>query len=289
MAARELFRQAGAALDRDRRRDPRRAGQGAGLFQSRPLSASARASGSPTCSSRMQEDGVIAATQMSSARRRPPACRASCLRAAAARRPASISSTIWCARRSRWSASDALTAQSYTVRSTIIPKLQRATEAALQDGLARYERKTGRAEFQRRRDQSRRRGPASSPRTPRPTGPRSRSGRSRCSRCGCRSTTCIGRRRWSWSASRSEDGGEIDPRRPARRPYRAADRAGGAATRAQAQAQRRDLRQGRRGLEGQAATPRAELRVRPRCRARRWCWRTRPAASSRWSAASPIR
>ena len=32
-----------------------------------------------------------------------------------------------------------LTSESYTVRSTINAKLQRATEAALQDGLARYE------------------------------------------------------------------------------------------------------------------------------------------------------
>jgi membrane carboxypeptidase/penicillin-binding protein len=40
-----------------------------------------------------------------------------------------------------------LTVESYTVRSTINLKLQRATEAALQEGLARYEAKTQRAEF----------------------------------------------------------------------------------------------------------------------------------------------
>ena len=40
-----------------------------------------------------------------------------------------------------------LTAQSYQVRSTIRPDLQRATEASLQEGLARYEQSAGRAEF----------------------------------------------------------------------------------------------------------------------------------------------
>jgi len=41
----------------------------------------------------------------------------------------------------------ALTASSATVRSTIHPQLQRATEAALQEGLARYELSTGRVQF----------------------------------------------------------------------------------------------------------------------------------------------
>ena len=41
-----------------------------------------------------------------------------------------------------------LTSESYTVRSTINSKLQRAAEQALQDGLARYEAKNGRAKFE---------------------------------------------------------------------------------------------------------------------------------------------
>lgn len=41
----------------------------------------------------------------------------------------------------------ALTASSATVRSTIHPQLQRAAETALQEGLARYELSTGRAQF----------------------------------------------------------------------------------------------------------------------------------------------
>src|SRR6516165_8465792 len=42
---------------------------------------------------------------------------------------------------------EAITANSYTVRSTISPQLQRAVEGALQEGLSRYERSTGRAQF----------------------------------------------------------------------------------------------------------------------------------------------
>jgi penicillin-binding protein 1A len=44
---------------------------------------------------------------------------------------------------------DALTSDSFTVRSTILPDLQRATEAALQEGLARFEIDGGRVSFQR--------------------------------------------------------------------------------------------------------------------------------------------
>src|SRR5205823_13799379 len=40
-----------------------------------------------------------------------------------------------------------LTSQSYEVRSTIRPALQRAAEAALQEGLAQYEQSAGRVEF----------------------------------------------------------------------------------------------------------------------------------------------
>src|SRR5215510_8406321 len=43
---------------------------------------------------------------------------------------------------------EGLTAESYTIRSTINPALQRAAESALQDGLASYELNHGRAQFQ---------------------------------------------------------------------------------------------------------------------------------------------
>jgi penicillin-binding protein 1A len=42
---------------------------------------------------------------------------------------------------------DAITAHSYTVRSTISPPLQRAVEETLQEGLSRYERSAGRVQF----------------------------------------------------------------------------------------------------------------------------------------------
>jgi penicillin-binding protein 1A len=42
---------------------------------------------------------------------------------------------------------NAITASSYTVRSTINPQLQRAVEEALQEGLSRYERSNGRVTF----------------------------------------------------------------------------------------------------------------------------------------------
>ena len=44
---------------------------------------------------------------------------------------------------------EAMTAHSYTVHSTIDPQLQRAVEAALQEGLSRYERGAGRVQFRR--------------------------------------------------------------------------------------------------------------------------------------------
>src|SRR5215471_9194249 len=42
---------------------------------------------------------------------------------------------------------EAITANSYTVRSTISPPLQRAVQEALQEGLSRYERSAGRVQF----------------------------------------------------------------------------------------------------------------------------------------------
>ena len=44
---------------------------------------------------------------------------------------------------------EAITAHSYAVHSTIDPPLQRAVEAALQEGLSRYERDAGRVQFRR--------------------------------------------------------------------------------------------------------------------------------------------
>ncbi len=65
---------------------------------------------------------------------------------------------------------ESLTASSYVVRSTINPELQRATEAALQEGLARYELNTGRLRSRAPRRISPKRWPSSPP-TPRPSEP----------------------------------------------------------------------------------------------------------------------
>ena len=92
---------------------------------------------------------------------------------------------------------EAITANSYTVRSTINPQLQRAVEEALQEGLSRYERSAGRVQFVPpkaklakavQRASRRSASPATSGR------PGSRRWRAR----DCRSTTCIGRPRSCW-------------------------------------------------------------------------------------------
>ena len=88
---------------------------------------------------------------------------------------------------------NSLTSNSYQVRSTIRPGIQRAAEAALQDGLAQYEQTAGRVEFQgaetnigdaiRKLEAERRANPANQR--------QAEPGRSRSSRHGCRSTTCM--------------------------------------------------------------------------------------------------
>jgi membrane peptidoglycan carboxypeptidase len=86
---------------------------------------------------------------------------------------------------------DAITANSYTVRSTIEPQLQRAVEGALQEGLSRYERNAGRVQFRGAEANSPKPCSGSRP-TPGPsTSGRRGGGRSRTR--SCRSTTCIGR------------------------------------------------------------------------------------------------
>ena len=83
--------------------------------------------------------------------------------------------------------------------------------------------------------------------------------------------------------------GRSDPRRPERRPHPAAVGAGAATPRA-AQASTTSSTSKSSKASKQQRRASAELRIAPaRCRARRWCWRTRPAASWRWPAASPIR
>ncbi|MGP0092880.1 MAG: penicillin-binding protein 1A [Xanthobacteraceae bacterium] len=95
--------------------------------------------------SRMQENGVISAEQTKQALSAAP-------RLVAFERPRHDSGLYFVdqlGREAKAMASiDSLTATSYTVRSTIDQALQRATEAALQEGLARYEMNNGRVNFQ---------------------------------------------------------------------------------------------------------------------------------------------
>ena len=180
-----------------------------------------------------------------------------------------------------------LTSESYTVRSTINSKLQRAAEDALQDGLARYEASSDRARYE---------------------GPELNLGEITARVTTEQSTHALRRGRvmkpiwqialqsarlplydvhWPAAVVLSNGGkaqikvglndGRIVPLTVPE--HVAAERAA---------RQRRHLRQRHRRQEAEA-TPRPSCASAPRCRARRWCWRTRPAASSRWSAASPIR
>ena len=149
------------------------------------------------CSSRMQEDGAIGAEQ---AGRRLPTL-PTLVAYERPRRDIGFHFVDQVAREAKAVAGiEAITANSYTVRSTINPQLQRAVETALQEGLSRYERSAGRVSFRAaeanladaiRRIEADAQG--------RPTSGRPGSRRSRTR--GCRSTTCTGRRR-SWSRSR---------------------------------------------------------------------------------------
>ena len=100
---------------------------------------------------RMQEDGAITAAELKAASN--PA--AGLVAYVNPRRDTGFHFVDNLAREAKAVAGiDALTGNSYTVRSTIRPDLQRATEAALQEGLARFEIDGGRVSFQRPRGQS---------------------------------------------------------------------------------------------------------------------------------------
>jgi len=100
--------------------------------------------------SRMQEDGMLSAAETSRLRGRPglpplPAIASN----QRPRRDIGFYFMDEVAREVKSAATiNELTTESYRIRSTINPQLQRATEAALQDGLFQYERDNGRLEFQ---------------------------------------------------------------------------------------------------------------------------------------------
>ena len=93
---------------------------------------------------RMKDDGSIDATQATDAE----AERLNFIAFARVRRDTGFHLVDEIGREARALAGvSSLTSQSYEVRSTIRPALQRAAEAALQEGLAQYEQNTGRVEF----------------------------------------------------------------------------------------------------------------------------------------------
>src|SRR5215208_1122767 len=94
---------------------------------------------------RMQEDGAITANEM----KRVIAAVPQLIAYDRPRRDSGFHFVDHLAREAKAVARlDGLTADSYTVHSTLNPELQWATEAALQEGLARFEMNTGRAQFQ---------------------------------------------------------------------------------------------------------------------------------------------
>ena len=92
---------------------------------------------------RMQEDGAISVAQKDEALTAPPKLVAYQL----PRRDTGFHFIDFVGREAKADGIASLTARSYTVRSTIDAQLQRDTEAALQEGLARYELSTGRMQF----------------------------------------------------------------------------------------------------------------------------------------------
>src|SRR6516164_8181969 len=92
---------------------------------------------------RMQEDGAISAAQKDAALGAPPKLVAYRL----PRRDTGFHFVDFVGREAKADGVTSLTARSYTVHSTIDAQLQRDTEAALQEGLARYELSTGRMQF----------------------------------------------------------------------------------------------------------------------------------------------
>jgi len=92
---------------------------------------------------RMQEDGVITAAQKDQAQAAPPKLVAYTF----PHRDSGFNFVDFLGREAKNDGVDNLTADSYTVHSTINKQLQRDTETALQEGLAHYEMSMGRVQF----------------------------------------------------------------------------------------------------------------------------------------------
>ena len=163
---------------------------------------------------RMQEDGVITAAQKNQALASPPKL----IAFSHPHRDSGFHFVDFLGREAKADGVASLTADSYTVHSTINAQLQHDTEAALQEGLAHYEISTGRAQFTRPGSEYRRRGAEAR-------------SRQQVGAAGV-ATGAAGRapaalRRALDAGGGFAEGRQIrrrrDPRRAARRPYRAAD------------------------------------------------------------------
>ncbi len=111
---------------------------------------------------------------------------------------------------------EGLTAQTYTVRSTIIPQLQRAVEATLQEGLARYEISERPGDGPCRGGQPRRGGPPDRGATPVERQAGVAAGADQCAAAALRRALAAG--------DRGRGPGRQHPRRLGRRADRAAER-----------------------------------------------------------------
>jgi len=93
--------------------------------------------------SRMEEDGVIDHAQLTRVQGQLPVFVAY----SRPRRDQGFHFVDQLAREARTAGVNSLTAEPYTVRTTIVPALQHAAEIALQEGLAKYEQRSGRVSF----------------------------------------------------------------------------------------------------------------------------------------------
>ena len=184
---------------------------------------------------------------------------------------------------------EGITAQSYTVRSTLNAPLQEATEAALQEGLAATSSVPAGTNSRARRPISRMRSKRLNPMRRQGFRHAVRSGLAAGARGGTPAVIrrALAGRRCAALDPRQEDRRGHHACRPARRARAAFD---GLERRGPAGLKPYDVVRVR-VVEGTRAAgrPARNCAAGRTCRARRSCWRTRPAASSPWRAASPIR
>jgi hypothetical protein len=226
---------------------------------------------------RMQQDGVIDAAQLDNLLSHPPAF----IAYQRPRRTSGYYLVDYLEREARQAAGiKLLTAGSYVIHSTIDRKVQYAAESALQEGLATYEVRSGRARFESAEanlTDAIKRIEAETEHRDLP------SGRRRLRACGFLCQTFIGRPLWFWkrppetvrahsrSGSRTERSCRFTCPHPRERAYNCMMSCMSMCRRTAADAQRPSCGCDRR------------------CKASSWCSKTRPAAYWRRSVGFPMR